>query len=457
VPPVPTTPPAARPEPEPSPGVTRSIPVIGGFSRRSIPRTPVLIGAAVLALVLLVGGVGAYLLLPSATVIVTPHERLVGPQTFPVVADTTVTEPDPAAGLIPAELVPIEVTAEDTFEATGVRVEQTRATGRVTFQNLDPGGSNTIRAGSVVSTEGGVEFETLRSVTLPAAEIVTGTPIVVIPTTARVDVRAVRNGPSGNVPANSITVVPSGENPTLTKVRNEAATQGGSRTEFPVVEQQDVDAALTALQEQLTADFNERLADPSIAPDGMTVFVETAILGESTPATDPAELVGTEVETFDLARSASGTVVAVDPSPVEAIAQTRLEALVSPDSEFVDGSVTITPGDPVVEGQRISFPVMVEARQVSIPDAAELKALILGKSEAEARELLAPFGEVELTLWPDWVSSVPTIDGRVEVQVRPPLPVSTPRPTPTPTPTPVPSEDPSGPPSGSPVAGSPAP
>ncbi|HSK52867.1 MAG TPA: baseplate J/gp47 family protein [Clostridia bacterium] len=452
--------PAARAEADAAPGPATSIPIIGGFSRRSIPRTPVLIAVAVVALALLVGGVGAYVLLPSATVVVTPHERLVGPRSFSVVADTTATEPDPGSGVIPAELVSIDVTAEDTFESTGTRVEQTRATGRVTFQNLDPGGANTIRAGSVVSTEGGVEFQTLRSVTLPAAEIVTGTPIVVIPTTARVDVEAVRNGPNGNVPANSITVVPSGENPTLTKVRNEAATRGGSRTEFPVVEQADVDAALAALGEQLTQSFDERLADPSIAPPEMTVFLETAVLGEPAPTTDPAELVGTEVETFDLAVAATGTVIAVDPSPVEAIAETRLAALVSPGSEIVDGSITIRPGSPLVEGQQISFPVTVEARQVSIPDAAELERLILGKSEAEARELLAPFGDVELTLWPDWVSSVPTIDGRVEVEVRPPLPVaSTPTPTasPAPTPAPSPSDVPSAGTSSSPAAESPAP
>jgi hypothetical protein len=191
----------------------------------------------------------------------------------------------------------------------------------------------------------------------------------------------------------------------------------------------------------------------------MTVFLETAVLGEPAPTTDPAELVGTEVETFELALAATGTVIAVNPTPVEAIAETRLAALVSPGSEIVDGSITIRPGNPLVEGQQISFPVTVEARQVSIPDAAELERLILGKSEAEARELLAPFGDVELTLWPDWVSSVPTIDGRVEVEVRPPLPVTTPAPRPSPSPmaAPSPSAVPSVVPSSSPAAESAAP
>jgi hypothetical protein len=58
-----------------------------------------------------------------------------------------------------------------------------------------------------------------------------------------------------------------------------------------------------------------------------------------------------------------------------------------------------------------------------VPDAAELKRLILGKPFDEARSILAPFGNVELKLWPDWVTSVPTLDARVDVEVQPPLPV----------------------------------
>ena len=55
---------------------------------RSI-RTPWLIGGGILALALLVGAVGAYLLLPSATIVVTPRPEPVGPIQITVVADPT--------------------------------------------------------------------------------------------------------------------------------------------------------------------------------------------------------------------------------------------------------------------------------------------------------------------------------------------------------------------------------
>ena len=445
----PTRRPRPRPEPETAVPQARSIPVVG-VGRREIPRVPVMVGAAVLGLVVLVAAVGAYALLPSATVVVTPHERLIGPFAVSVVADTTATEPDPEARIVPAQRLTVEVTGADTFAATGRRVERTRAEGRVTFQSLDTSSANTIPQGSVVSTEGGIQFRTLRSITLARAAVVP--PLSISPSSASVAVEAVRNGPDGNVPANSITVVPQGENPDITKVRNPDATSGGSEEEFPLVAQEDVDAALEALGQRLQAEFFDRLDDPSFAPAGATVFTETAMLGEATPDVDPAELVGLEQETFDLGLRASGTVIAVDPEPVETIAEARLGQAVSPGSTLVEGSVQILPGAPVIDGQEVSFPVSVRATEVSIPDAAELEALILGKPRAEAETLLAQYGDVELTLWPDWVASVPTIDGRVTVEVAPPVPAETPPPTPRPTSAPSPAPTDSAPPSASPSA-----
>ena len=98
--------------------------------RSTVGRTPILIGLAVLALAVVVGIVGAYLLLPSATIAVTPREESIGPLVFEVQASTAITEPDVEAGTIPAETLTIDVEAADTFDATGQRVEEAAATGR---------------------------------------------------------------------------------------------------------------------------------------------------------------------------------------------------------------------------------------------------------------------------------------------------------------------------------------
>ena len=83
---------------------------------------------------------------------------------------------------MPAEQVPVPVSVNDTFNATGKRVEVTNATGTVRFQNLDPTGTNRIAAGSVVRTNTGIRFRTDGTVTVPRAELVTiGTQITLTP------------------------------------------------------------------------------------------------------------------------------------------------------------------------------------------------------------------------------------------------------------------------------------
>jgi hypothetical protein len=331
------------------------------------------------------------------------------------VADPTTTEPDPAAPSVPAQSLSVDVTASDTFPATGKRVEETAATGTVRFRNVDFTSSNFIPAGSVVSTSNGIRFRTDKSVTVGAASLVG---LQIVPKTASVAVTAVAPGPDGNVEPNTILTIPKGESPVTVSVTNPDATTGGTREEFPKVTQADVDAAQAALVVTLQADFAEQVADPSLAPAGSTVFPETASLGTATPSVDPATLVGTETATFELGSSATGTVIAVDQEPVASIAESRLRESVAPGSELVEDSIEVQVGQAVVVGDQVSFPVTASATQVAVLDPAELKAQILGKTKAEAEIILAPYGTAEISLSPDWVSTIPTFENRVDLTVQ---------------------------------------
>ena len=390
---------------------------------RGIGRTPILVGLAVLALAIVVGGVAAYLVLPSATAVVTPREETIGPVSLRISASTEIDQPDIEQGLVPATSVSIDVDAQDTFRATGKRVEEKKAKGRVRFDNLDPTTSNTIAGGSIVSTASGVRFRTDSKVTVPAAELVG---LQIFPKSATVRVTAVDPGTDGNVPANSILIIPRGEEPLFLKVTNPDPTSGGTHEEFPRVTQADVDAAQAALTTKLNSDFQDRLDDPSLTNGGVTVFPETAALGPITTTVKPDTLVGKEVASFDLGASATGTVTTVDSAPVKTIAEARLDASVEPGHQLVEGSSQISEAPAVVEGTTITYPVVATARQVAILDPAELKAQIMGKPVPEARDILDGYGDTTLDVWPDWVSTIPTIDGRVEVTVQGPVRAETP-------------------------------
>ena len=378
-------------------------------------KAPIAVGLAVLALALLVGVVGAYLFLPSATIVVTPKTQTVGPIHLVVVADPDTTAPDPAAPSVPAQTLSVDVTASDTFPATGKRVTETAATGTVRFQNFDPTSSNTISAGSIVTATGGIRFRTIKTVTVGEATADLGSGQL-IPKAATVGVTAVKPGPEGNVGPNTIRSAPPGEGAFLI-VTNPEATSGGARDTSPKVTQADVDAAQAALDVTLHADFAEQIADPSLPPAGSTVFPETASLGPATPSVDPATLVGTEAATFDLGASATGTVIAVDDEPVASIAATRLHENVAAGSELVEDSIDVKVGPAVVVAGQVTFPVTASATQVAVLDPAELEAMVLGKTRAEAKLLLAPYGTAVIDLSPDWVSTIPTFENRVELTI----------------------------------------
>ena len=268
------------------PGTIRPEPVVRSF-RPSIGRTPLVIALAVVALVVVVGGAAAFLYLPTATAVIEPREGTIGPESLRIVASTTATAPDAAASppVVPAELLTIDVEASDTFPATGQRIEEAKATGSVRFDNLDPTSSNNVPRGSVVSTGSGIRFRTDRAVRVPPAELVG---LTIVPSRASVTVTAVDAGPEGNVEPRAITTVPRDEEPFFLKVTNPDATSGGKRTEFPRVQQEDVDAATAALTDQLNAAFDERLDDPALPGDAATVFPETKTLGAPVYGVDPA-------------------------------------------------------------------------------------------------------------------------------------------------------------------------
>ena len=391
-----------------------------------IGRTPIAVGLAVVALAIVVGGVAAYLLLPSASIAITPREETIGPVSFAITADPNATAPDVEAGVVPAAVLDIPVAASETFPATGKRVEEAPATGTVQFENRDFTASNAIAKGAIVSTESGIDFRTDRAITVPRAELVG---LTVQPSFASVPVTAVDAGPEGNVAQNTIQAEPRGESPFLL-VTNPDPTTGGTRTEFPRVTQEDVDGARTALQAALTASFEAQLDDPALGGGDVTVFPATAVPGSPVWSVDPDTIVGQEVESFDLGATAPGTVTAVDTAPVETIAEERLTTSVEPGFDLVPGSSAITVDPALVSGGVVSFPVTVTARQVQRLDAEAIEAEIRGLPLPDAEAVLEAYGTPEIDVWPDWVGSIPTIDGRVVVTIDSPVPVETPSPSP---------------------------
>ena len=435
-----STTPVAAPAPAPDGHDTPSMRDEPGGGRRGGPkviharrlprmRPATLAGFGILLVALLVAGVAAYVFLPSAEITVTPRIEPIGPISLTVRADPTATGVDTENGVIPAVTLDVPVESSGDFPASGKRVEETQATGGVRWTNCDPTASYTIPKGSIVKTGSGIGFATDEPVFLPVATLSgpPGNPKLTCQT-SEVGVTASKAGTDGNVAAGAIKVVPAKYNKVVISVTNPNPTSGGTHQEFARVSQADVDAAVEQVRKDIDAQFATALQDGAGAPEGTTVFPDTATLGNPVPDVDPATLVGKEVVSFTIAMTATGHVLAVDSSPVEAIAEARLASSISSGYQLVDGSTQVTVGDGTVVGGVVQFPVEGSAKQVRPIDAAALKQQVLGLGSAEAMDLLRPYGAVEITLWPDWVSGVPSLDQRVTLTIETPVD-ETPAPT----------------------------
>lgn len=397
-----------------------ALPVVKGDVRapgRRGPSRRLVAGLVVVLLLVVAAGAGAYFVLPAATITVTPQAQAVGPISLEVTADPAAGGPDPATGVVPATSVSVKLSAQASFNATGVKVTETSAKGSVVFSSNNPLDTVTVPSGTTLSTASGVQFQTTAGVVIPKATISGNT---ITAGRATVSVEAVAAGTDGNVPAHAIDRVPQALASLLVSADNPDPTTGGTRTETPVVNKHDYDGALKSLTSQLDDQLKTALATPSTAPSGVTLIPATASLGTVSADQPASAVVGKAEKSFDLAVSATATVLGIDEQQVSNLGRTRLESAVTPGDQLFADSVKVTLGTPAVSDGKVSVPVQASGQEWHPVSAAELLPEVKGRSVSEARAILARYGTVKIETWPGWVDRVPSLDARVELVVASP-------------------------------------
>ena len=384
--------------------------VASGREGRSRVPWPAVAAALALAIVL-VGG-GLFFIYPSATITVQLQQEPVGPLALTVTVDPSATTVDDATATVPGLSKAFPVEASGTYTATGQHIDDTAATGTVTFSSINTVFSVPVIAGTQVSTAGGVAFVTNKTVTVPVADFGTGTK-----GTVQVGVTAVIKGTAGNVAAGTITRLPSDLAAAKVTVTNPQPTSGGTHTVTPEIQQADVDLAANDLLDQLDAQFKDAMAAPGAHPAGADLFTDTARMGVAVCNPDPATLVGQNVDTFDLACTATGTATIADLSNVKTLAERRIKALVGAGYSLVDSSVQTDLGTPAVRDGALVVPVTARAAQVRKISADELRSAIVGKSLSDAEAYLKKFGKTTISMSPGWADTMPAFDFRIDVRL----------------------------------------
>jgi hypothetical protein len=386
----------------------------GLMSRFGLSR-PVMVGLVGLTIVAFAATM--FFFYPSAKIVLTMRQEAVGPITVSVKVDPSVAAANDLSGTVPGLDKAFPVEASGTYDATGQNVVETAATGGVTFSSLNTFLAVPILAGTRVSTGGGVAFVTSSTVTVPKATV-SGTTIT--PGSAGVAVTAVNKGLSGNVAANTIVIVPSDLAASLVgshPVTNKAATAGGSHTVTPQVVQSDIDKAEADLFSQLDTQFQSALTSPEAVPSGQSLFSGSAHMGTAVCSPDPATLLDQAAPSFQLDCKGTGTATLAQTTNISDLAKRRVTAAVRSGYLLVDNSVTASVGAPVTQGSTVVVPVIVRAVQVPVVDVDALRSAIKGMSVDEATTYLSQFGKVDIAVSPDWASSLPSFDFRIDIEL----------------------------------------
>jgi hypothetical protein len=167
----------------------------------------------------------------------------------------------------------------------------------------------------------------------------------------------------------------------------------------------------------MQASFETALKAPSALPSGSTLFADSARLGTGICDQDPQAFVDQDVASFHLDCKATGTAIVTSVAAITDLAKARLRATVQTGYSLVEDSIAARVGSGTAEGSAFLVPVSVQAVQVAAVDIDQLRASIKGKSIDDARSLLSQYGQVEISVSPDWATTLPSFDFRIDIQL----------------------------------------
>ena len=361
-----------------------------------------------------------YLLIPSATITITPsQQRLDAEATINATVDPEGVTVDVENGIIPATIVRAQIEQRGSVPTSGSQtLSSGRATGSVVFINKTNGAVN-VPAGTRLSTSAGtpIQFQTVDAATVPAGRGLQ----LEVPVEATGD----SSGDVGNVAPGMINTI---EDATLVdqlEVRNVAATVGGADRSVGIVTQDDHDRVIAILRQQLQESaYNEML--PRLE-DNQFIIPETIhIAEERTDWMTFDHAIGDAADSLSLTMRVVVEATAVDESLAQQIAFARLAGqiprghVVRPELVLYDrGAVTN-----VDSIGSVTFTMNCSGLVVSQIDNAQLQQVLAGRDPADAAQYidseidLADGTQPQITLDPDWMTRLPLLPMRITIRTQ---------------------------------------
>jgi hypothetical protein len=371
--------------------------------------------AAVVLVLLLAGGTAAAVVLPKATITVTPKSTPVTadvPMTFSASAPSVDTE----ANVVPAKPIEVTKTVSRQVTATGRNEGGEKASGDIVVVNDLPRNQSLVARTRFQSPDGRV-FRAQSSVVVPAGGQTT------------VRVVADEGGEAGNLAAGTKLTIPGLKSTDAVTAKVDTALTGGTNSASTTITEADVDRAKNELAAQAAqegvADAKSKLAvgykiDPKVA--STTVLNSSANPDAGSTATKFTE---------------SGTVKVVyftyQQQDFDKVLDPDLKAKVPAGSELTDQQ-TETFAVKQSSDNQLSGTMKIETAAVTDISKEEIKDQISGKSPEQAKAALRKddqITDVTIKLFPFWVTSVPGSSKKIIIDFKSGSSPTLPTPSPT--------------------------
>lgn len=371
-------------------------------------------GWVVLFIIVILGGIGAYLLLPKAKVTVYVLASDLN-KTQEISVSSLVSESDPLNGILKGDMVEVEKEAKEKFTATGKKNIGVKATGIITITNSWDSDVHKFAVGTKFISQNKT-FLAKQAFNLPGASLSQGT---MVPGSVKVNVEAENFGEDYNIkPAEFKIVGLSSAMQNGITGKSDTAFLGGLSKEVQVVSQQDYDNAkqklLSGILDSVNRDVRAKAADEKV--------LEQAIVQPDPEIISTAQ-VDQEATEFEMTIRTKIQAMAYNQSSLKELLAKILEQQISQDKMVAipsDNNVTAQVSKTAYDKGEMVLNVAVAAKIASKVDVEKFSGNLTGKKIAEAEKWLKSqqgVSKVKIDLEPTWFNHIPELERNVKVGV----------------------------------------
>ncbi|MBU4142122.1 hypothetical protein KKE99_04610 [Patescibacteria group bacterium] len=382
-----------------------------------VPRASRNIFIGFIAMVIIAVGIAAYVLLPTAKIIITPKANPINTN-FDFIIDKNIKELDIEEKKIPATVIVANIEKDGQFTATGKKQLTSNAVGVVTMYNEWSSIPQKLVENTRLSTADGKIFKTTKSITVPGfIRDETGSDV---PGKIDAPIVASEPGPDYNIDASDFTIVVFKGTAKHTKIyaKSLAATSGGASGVTTVVSADDFKKAKDFLEEKARKDIISQLNDKK--PSDLTM-IDQAVSVKSGELVSPLSI-DQPTNKFKASLKISAVAFLFNLNDVKAIAKSILKEINEEKKNFVLVDAGLDYGDALIIGSdTIKLSAQSHANAFNLVNESDMRAKIAGKSKEDMEEYVKnnypDINKVSVTLWPFWVAKIPSIEKNISISL----------------------------------------